>query len=115
MSQTYCTPGTDPRQQRGQLIAANLDLRRRGDGWIVPSQSGKGTYVVTLGDTPRCSCPDHEYRRARCKHIIAVEYALRREERPDGTTVVTETRRVTYRQDWHAYNAAQTGEAERFA
>ncbi|MGH7633617.1 MAG: transposase, partial [Gemmatimonadaceae bacterium] len=33
-------------------------------------------------------------------------------ELPDGTTVVTE-KRITYRQDWPAYNAAQTEERDR--
>jgi hypothetical protein len=36
-----------------------------------------------------------------------------REEKPDGSTVVTETvtvTRKTYSQDWKAYNAAQTHE-----
>jgi hypothetical protein len=34
---------------------------------------------------------------------------------PDGTTTVTKTMRVTYGQDWPAYNAAQTHEKERVA
>jgi len=35
--------------------------------------------------------------------------------RPDGTTTVTQTVRVTYAQDWPAYNAAQTHEKARVA
>ena len=46
---------------------------------------------------------------------LAVEYTLRRETAPDGTETVTETVRVTYSQDWKAYNAAKTGEKDRFA
>jgi uncharacterized Zn finger protein len=60
---------------------------------------------------PRCTCPDYEFRNARCKHIVAVEYVLMREQKPDGSTVVTETVKVTrqtYSQDWKAYNYAQT-------
>ena len=114
MSHVDCS--TDPRQQRGARIAAGLDLRKRGDDWIVPSQSGSGSYRVRLADPhPTCSCPDHQLRRAKCKHIRAVEISLKREERPDGTTVVTETKRTTYRQNWPAYNRAQTHETERFA
>jgi transposase len=62
---------------------------------------------------PRCTCPDYEFRNARCKHIVAVEYVLMREQTPDGRTVVTETIKVTrktYSQDWKAYNAAQADE-----
>jgi transposase len=45
--------------------------------------------------------------------VIAVEYVLLREQKPDGSTVVTETvtvTRKTYKQNWPAYNAAQTQE-----
>src|SRR6185369_3206764 len=61
----------------------------------------------------RCTCPDYEFRNARCKHIVAVEYVLMRETASDGRTVVTETVKVTrktYTQNWKAYNAAQTHE-----
>jgi transposase len=51
----------------------------------------------------------------KCKHIYAVEYSVRRETRPDGTTTVTKTVRVTYGQNWPAYNAAQTHEKTRVA
>ena len=81
----------------------------------MPSQSGDDSYTVNLdGDTPHCTCPDHTMRQVKCKHIYAVEYTLRRETKPDGTTTVTKTVRVTYRQNWPAYNAAQSHEAERF-
>ena len=36
-------------------------------------------------------------RRVKYKHIRAVGISLRREERPDGTTLVTETKRTAYR------------------
>ncbi|MDA1010619.1 MAG: transposase, partial [Chloroflexi bacterium] len=53
-------------------------------------------------------------RRVKCKHIFAVEYVLTHEVAPDGTETVTEAIRVTYSQNWSAYNAAQTHEHERF-
>jgi hypothetical protein len=103
------------REQRGMEIAATTKLTRKGSVWIVPSQAGKGdTYSVDVaGESPTCSCPDHEVRRVKCKHIHAVEFSIRRETRADGTTTVTKTVRVTYTQDWPAYNAAQTHEKER--
>jgi transposase len=105
----------EAREQRGLEIAATVKLRRKGDVWTVPSQSKNGRmYQVDLnGDEPTCSCPDHETRRVKCKHIHAVEYSIRRETRPDGTVTVTKTVRVTYGQNWPAYNAAQTNEKER--
>ncbi len=54
-------------------------------------------------------------RRLKCKHIYAVEFTEKRETKPDGTTTITRSVRVTYKQDWHAYNQAQTHEGERFA
>ncbi len=105
----------DARAERGLEIAATVQLRRRGSVWVVPSQTGKGmSYTVDLnGDAPSCSCPDHETRRVKCKHIYAVEFSVKRETRPDGTTTVTETVRVTYAQNWPAYNAAQSHEKTR--
>ena len=51
-------------------------------------------------------------RGCKCKHIYAVEYAIRREQNPDGSSTVTESvtvtkTRKTYPQNWPAYNEAQ--------
>lgn len=105
----------DARQQRGLEIAATMKVRRKGSVWMVPSQTSDGTtYTVDLkGEAPKCSCPDHEVNQKKCKHIFEAEFSIRRETRPDGTTTVTKTMRVTYSQNWPAYNAAQTHEKER--
>src|SRR4029078_10541102 len=68
---------------------------------------------------PVCSCPDHETRGCKYKHIYAVEITLKREENPDGSVTKTRTltlteKRTTYKQDWTAYNAAQTNEKDIF-
>jgi len=105
------------------VIAATTTLKRTRDGWRVPSQTGFGTYEVT-SDHPRiatvdvlsgltCSCPDFEERQQACKHVFAVEITVKRETVQDGA-VVTESVRMTYSQDWSAYNAAQCEEKERF-
>ena len=100
-----------PRQQRGMEIAATKQLRQKGDLWIVPSASGNGTYVVdpTEAETS-CSCPDYEARSLPCKHLFAVEYIRQEVTTADGATVVTEAVRVTYAQNWPAYNRAQCEE-----
>ncbi len=49
------------REQKGKDIAARLKIERKGDLWIVPSQTGKGKYTVDL-EKPYCSCPDFELR-----------------------------------------------------
>jgi transposase len=102
------------REIKALQIAAKHKLTRKGNVWLVPSQAGRGEYEVRPDpQAPRCTCPDYEFRNARCKHIVAVEYVLMREQTADGRTVVTETVKVTrktYTQNWPAYNAAQTQE-----
>jgi transposase-like protein len=45
--------------------------------WIVPSQTGNGTYTVHFSNMPhrywKCTCPDFELRGIPCKHINAVQ------------------------------------------
>jgi transposase len=100
------------REQRGVELAERGRIREEGGRWIVPSQHGDGRYSVYLAEQ-RCTCPDHQLRRVKCKHIFAVEYAIEHRVEADGTETVTEAVRVTYTQDWSAYNAAQTEEGER--
>lgn len=111
----------DTRELKALQIAATMPIKRRQHAWVVPSQTGHGEYTVchpTLGHLEgalhglTCTCPDFELRQLPCKHIIAVEYTVKRET-PAGD-VVTETVRVTYSQTWAAYNAAQCEEKDRF-
>lgn len=110
-------PTTAPdkaRELRGREIAlkARASIRKVGRQWAVPSASSGVGYLVDLV-AGTCTCPDHELRRIKCKHVNAVEFVLiwEQTETPDGT--VTETvamRRKTYRQPWAQYNAAQCAE-----
>ena len=109
----------DAREQKGMQIAATRTLQKKGGAWLVPSQSGKGRYTVFAdAQTPHCTCPDHVEWQHKCKHIFAVEFALKREANPDGSETVTDsvkiTERKTYPQNWKAYNAAQTNEKAKF-
>ena len=121
-SQIYSTvapwPGQDggdeERRQRCMAIAALVLVEKNCLGYKVPSQSGNGSYVVSVDGEPFCTCPDFEKRQEPCKHIYAVEFIIQREERLDGVTIETKTMRATYRQSWSAYNAAQTHEQELF-
>src|SRR4051794_25580875 len=47
---------TEARRQRGLAIAAICRITRDDDLWYVPSQTGTGKYLVTVGDTPSCTC-----------------------------------------------------------
>jgi transposase len=110
----------DGRKQRGMEIAATKKITKRDRGtWIVPSQSDKGRYAVTISKEGKfCTCPDFEERQQPCKHVYAVQYVLFRETTvaPDGVETIRETAsvRVTYAQNWPQYNAAQTAEKETF-
>lgn len=113
---------SDPRHLRALTIAATMPVRRDARGWIVPSQSHGGTYRVAPTETVvgipttgglGCTCPDYELRGVACKHVMAVEIVVKRETVSDGS-VVTETVRVKYTQDWTSYNAAQCAEGDLF-
>ncbi len=105
----------DARQERGLVIAATSKIEQNKLGWKVPSQSGNGSYIVSLDHgEPFCTCPDYEARHLPCKHIHAVEYVIQRETKPDGTATYTESIKVTYNQEWHNYNEAQSHEQEHF-
>jgi len=121
----------DGRELRGMEIAATMPLRRDAEGWIVPSQSGPGTYRVVPHPTTTykvaqgiveppagvqpwaCNCPDFELRNRPCKHVVAVTYVVRRQSIDLDGSIVTEEVKVTYTQDWTNYDAAQCEEKER--
>ena len=77
---------TEARRQRGLAIAAVCKIQRKHDQWIVPSQTGNGTYRVNLQPhnpaVPMCSCPDFEERGEPCKHVYAVRFVIERESNP---------------------------------
>src|SRR5438093_1117319 len=110
----------DLREQRGREIAEWARIEKKSDAWVVPSQTGKGSYRVTLdSDDIRCTCPDFEPRARPCKHIFAAALVVQRQTVTETTvngvtetTTVTETKavRVTYAQNWAQYNKAQTQE-----
>jgi transposase len=105
----------EPREEKGLMIAATSKIDKIPLGYKVQSQSGNGTYVVNLDHgTPFCTCPDFETRHQKCKHIYAVEFSQKREETPDGKVTETRTMKITYGQDWTAYNDAQTEEKSHF-
>jgi transposase len=102
-------------QERGLAIANSNTIKRNKLGWQVPSQSGNGTYTVSLDHgEPFCTCGYFEATHKKCQHIYAVEFIVQRETKPDGTVVETKTMKITYTQEWAAYNAAQTHEQEKF-
>lgn len=98
----------EARQLRGLEIATNQAITNEGGIWIVPSQKSSKTYIVNL-HIQTCTCADFDANRAKCKHIYAVEYALQHDH---GVALPEPEKKFkpTYKQEWHAYNLAQTNE-----
>ncbi len=98
----------EARQVKGLEIATDHEITRNGNIFIVPSQSSGKRYSVNLF-IQSCTCLDFEENRTKCKHLYAVENFLLRES---GATLPTPEKAVkpTYKQEWHAYNLAQTHE-----
>lgn len=111
MSVTNSSTIVDSRETRGMRIAAAVKLRKNGAGWLVPSQSGNGDYLVDP-DKGTCTCPDHAVRGMHCKHLWAVEFTVTRETGKDGSIKETRTMRVSH--EWSTYNAAQENEERLF-
>jgi len=100
------------REERGKLIFQSGKIRKQNDYWIVGSQTGnfKAYKVSFNGHEPTCTCPDCQLRKGKCKHIHAVEFYIKRQINEENK--ITEIRgvKITYSQDWKAYNKAQTNE-----
>jgi hypothetical protein len=92
-------------------------LNRTPQGWLVPSQSKGETIYQVNPEKKTCTCPDHQEAGFKCKHLYAVEITAKREVHADGsitnTRSMTFTEKVTYKQDWPAYNLAQATEKRR--
>jgi len=106
------------REQRGLMLAAVAKIVQKNELWVVPSETKRGkTYLVNL-EHDTCTCPDHTGLGTRCKHLYAAEVVARREagqptKLPDGD-ITLQKKKVSGRQNWPAYNKAQTTEKSRF-
>ncbi len=108
------------RELRGLDIANRYTIKQENGTWFVPSTSGKSErYKVDLSKQ-KCSCPDFEIRRQKCKHIFAAEFSFEHDflgELTSQEVVIPQTYippRKTYAQDWIAYDKAQTCEKSEF-
>jgi hypothetical protein len=107
------------RQLKGLEIAVWSKIVFEAGAWLVPSQSGRGTYRVVLalaGDS--CTCDDFDSRQQPCKHIHASRIIRERDhggQNPPFKIKEDEDppKRPIYRQDWPAYNLAQATEKRR--
>lgn len=100
------------REERGKLIFENGRIRKQNDFWVVGSQTENfKAYKVSFNEhEPTCNCPDCTLRKGKCKHIFAVELYIKRQINEEGKLTETKGVKVTYSQDWKAYNKSQTNE-----
>jgi transposase len=107
----------DARKARGFEIAQTGQVKKNGNGWVVPSQSNGTSYNVEFSKLEHkhsCNCADYQYRKIKCKHIFAVELIVTEEIDGHGTITQTVTKKVSYTQDWKAYDHAQINQKELF-
>ena len=103
------------RKQKGYTIAQTMQIKRKGNKRIVPSQTSNKKYEVILYlDKKVCTCPDYTERQMTCKHIFAVQMTITKEMDGWGNVKITQTKRITYPQDWANYDKAQTQQKELF-
>jgi transposase len=105
----------DLRELKGLEIAARTKVVWADGAWQVPSQSGNGKYRVSLHPVISCPCEDFQLSQKPCKHIHAARFVLERADGGESPILDTERvpKRPTYKQNWKAYNLAQTTEKHR--
>jgi transposase len=109
----------DLRELKGLELAARCQIVFRDGVWQVPSQSGNGSYRVRFSpDGASCDCEDFQLHGplTACKHIHAARLVRERDGGGKAPRLDTDTvpKRPTYKQNWTAYNLAQTTEKHRF-
>lgn len=101
------------REQKGELIFKNGNIKETPHGWRVISQNqtNKSYLVKFRKHKPKCDCPDCTLRKnIKCKHIHAVEFYLKQKINKKGNLEQTKGIKITYAQNWKAYNKAQVNE-----
>ncbi len=108
------------RELRGLDIANRYTIKQENNFWFVPSSSGKSTRYKVCLQSQKCTCPDFEIRRKKCKHIFAAEFSFEQDFLSELATVEIPQvvkpvpKRKTYVQDWVSYNEAQRTEKAEF-
>ena len=83
--------GRNPRELRGSEIASkSRQIRSIEDSnYTVLSQNGNGSYLVSrIENGWICECPDHQFRKVKCKHSWAVEFSLKLKKQVKRNTVI---------------------------
>ena len=80
------------RQVRGYAIISKGDTPKQisKETWTIASQSGNGEYTITKGLKWKCTCPDFKERKIDCKHIHAVKFYLKVQNKIKEDSLETE-------------------------
>jgi transposase len=105
----------DMRELKALELAARSRIVFDGSAWVVPSQSSGKKYKVTIGAEPSCECEDFALTQRPCKHVLAARLVCERDHGGKAPEIVVDAvpKRPTYKQNWPAYNEAQTTEKRR--
>ena len=100
------------REERGKLLCETRNVKKTPRGWRVQSQTNHSIdYTIQYRkDEPKCTCPDCEIAKKKCKHIYAVEFYIKKQIDEEGKITTTKGIKVTYGQKWSAYDKSQTNE-----
>lgn len=107
----------DMRELKGLEIAARCRITFEAGAWVVPSQSGQGKYRVGIGSASSCQCEDFQLNGGKpCKHVHAARLVCERDHggKAPEIDVATLPKKVSGKQNWPLYNAAQMSEKHRF-
>jgi len=82
-----------------QVISINKDE------WQVGRGESNHRIILNSNLIPSCECTDFKIKK-RCQHILALEkHIFKEREQQNGSNT-----KITYSQDWHAYDNSQTNE-----
>lgn len=100
------------REERGKLLAGSSKIVKIPAGWRITSQTSTSRdYIVKFTkDEPKCSCPDCELRHKKCKHIYAIEFYIKKQIDQEGKLTETKGVKISYAQQWKAYDKSQINE-----
>jgi transposase len=106
----------DLRELKALELAARTRITFANGSWLVPAQTSRGTYRVTIGSEPSCDCEDFLLHQKACKHILAARFVCARDYGGTAPEIGTEAipHQPTYQQNWPVYNEAQQTEKHRF-
>lgn len=72
MSIVSCSSRKDRGTKQNLFLIENLKTDKKYDKKYVVMGSTGNVYMVNISNSPTCTCPDHQTRHKRCKHIYFI-------------------------------------------